>query len=73
MIIPPAVDDANDARRWFAGLRAVRDGLIADGIPAPLLTELSMGMSHDFEIAIEEGATMIRVGTAIFGRRPPVP
>jgi len=71
MIIPPAVDDANDARRWFVGLRDVREGLIADGIPATSLTELSMGMSHDFEVAIEEGSTMIRVGTAIFGRRPP--
>ncbi len=71
MIIPPAVDDPNDARRWFAGLRDVRDGLIADGVPAAALTELSMGMSHDYEVAIEEGATLIRVGTAIFGRRPP--
>jgi len=71
MIIPPAVDDPEDARPWFAGLRAVRDALVADGIPASSLAELSMGMSHDFEVAIAEGATMVRVGTAIFGGRPP--
>jgi pyridoxal phosphate enzyme (YggS family) len=71
MIIPPAVDNPEDARPWFAGLRAVRDALVADGIPASSLTELSMGMSHDFEVAIDEGATMVRVGTAIFGGRPP--
>jgi pyridoxal phosphate enzyme (YggS family) len=71
MIIPPAVDNPEDARPWFAGLRDVRDSLIAGGIPAAALAELSMGMSHDFEVAIGEGATMIRVGTAIFGGRPP--
>jgi len=72
MIIPPAVDDPNDARPWFRRLRDVRDQLVSDGIPAEALRELSMGMSHDFEVAIEEGATMVRVGTAIFGGRPPV-
>lgn len=72
MIIPPAVDNPEDARPWFAGLRDVRDSLIAGGIPASALADLSMGMSHDFEVAIDEGATMIRVGTAIFGGRPPV-
>jgi hypothetical protein len=71
MIIPPAVDDPDAARPWFIRLREVRDGLLADDIPAASLAELSMGMSHDFVIAIEEGATMVRVGTAIFGRRPP--
>ena len=71
MIIPPAVDNPEDARPWFAGLRDVRDSLIAGGIPSSALAELSMGMSHDFEVAIGEGATMIRVGTAIFGGRPP--
>ncbi len=73
MIIPPAVEQAADARPWFAGLRTLRDSLVDGGIPAEALTELSMGMSHDFEVAIEEGATMIRVGTAIFGGRPPAP
>jgi PLP dependent protein len=62
MAIPPAVERADDARRWFSALRtlAERHGL----------KELSMGMSADFEAAIEEGATMVRVGTAIFGARP---
>jgi pyridoxal phosphate enzyme (YggS family) len=73
MIIPPAVEQASDARPWFAGLRELRDSLISGGVPPDSMTELSMGMSHDFEVAIEEGATMIRVGTAIFGGRPPAP
>jgi pyridoxal phosphate enzyme (YggS family) len=65
MTMPAETDDAEGARPVFAALRALRD---AHGGPA-VLPELSMGMSHDFEIAIEEGATMIRVGTAIFGQR----
>ncbi len=69
MIIPPAVDDPEDARPWFKQLRALRDGLARQGVDAGQLTELSMGMSHDFEVAVEEGATMVRVGTAIFGGR----
>jgi PLP dependent protein len=62
MAIPPAAENSDDSRRWFAALRrlAERHGL----------KELSMGMSADFEAAIEEGATMVRVGTAIFGPRP---
>jgi uncharacterized pyridoxal phosphate-containing UPF0001 family protein len=73
MIVPPYPDQAEDSRPWFRRLRTLRDELVAGGIPADRLAELSMGMSHDFEVAIEEGATMIRVGTAIFGRRPPAP
>ena len=69
MIIPPAVANAEDARPWFRKLREVRDGLAANGVDRKWLTELSMGMSHDFEVAIEEGATMVRVGTSIFGAR----
>ena len=63
MTIPPAVERAEDGRGWFRTLRklAERHGL----------RELSMGMSADFEVAIEEGATMVRVGTAIFGPRLP--
>jgi hypothetical protein len=63
MAIPPEVERAEDARRWFRQLRELgeRHGL----------RELSMGMSGDFEVAVEEGATMVRVGTAIFGPRPP--
>ncbi len=72
MIIPPAVDDPNDARPWFVQLRTLRDQLVADGIPADALAHLSMGMSHDFEVAVEEGATWVRVGSAIFGARPPL-
>jgi hypothetical protein len=69
MLLPPAVDDPEGARPYFAALRRLRDDLRMASTGAGL-SELSMGMSHDFEIAIEEGATMIRVGTAIFGRRP---
>jgi pyridoxal phosphate enzyme (YggS family) len=69
MLLPPLVEDPAQARPWFARLRGLRDQLAAQGVPAPHLRELSMGMSHDFEVAIEEGATMIRVGTAIFGER----
>lgn len=69
MAIPPAVEDAEAARPYFKALRAVRDRLLAQGVNPAMLTELSMGMSHDFEIAIEEGATIVRVGTAIFGAR----
>jgi pyridoxal phosphate enzyme (YggS family) len=70
MLLPPAVADPEDARVHFATLRDLRDDLMQQGVSPAALTELSMGMSHDFEIAIEEGATMVRVGTAIFGDRP---
>jgi PLP dependent protein len=69
MLLPPLAENPEDARPWFRQLRDQRDLLMAGGVPAPLLRELSMGMSHDFEVAIEEGATMVRVGTAIFGAR----
>jgi len=72
MLLPPAVDDPEVARPWFRKLRELRDTLKAQGVPAGMLNELSMGMSHDYEIAVEEGATFVRVGTAIFGRRGPV-
>jgi PLP dependent protein len=62
MILPPFFDEAEATRSYFKRLRAIRDELIPGG-------ELSMGMSHDFEVAIEEGATIVRVGTAIFGER----
>jgi pyridoxal phosphate enzyme (YggS family) len=70
MIVPPIPDQPEDSRPWFSRLRALRDRLVSDGIPPDCLADLSMGMSHDFEVAIEEGATIVRVGTAIFGRRP---
>ena len=72
MIVPPIPTDPEESRPWFRRLRDLRDELVAGGVPADRLRELSMGMSHDFEIAVEEGATMIRVGTAIFGHRPAV-
>ena len=73
MIVPPFPDRPEDSRPWFRRLRELRDVLVAQGCPADRLKELSMGMSHDFEVAIEEGATMVRVGTAVFGRRTPPP
>jgi len=69
MLLPPAAADPDEARPYFRALRGVRDRLLAAGVPPPMLAELSMGMSHDFEVAVEEGATMVRVGTAIFGER----
>ena len=69
MVLPPAVGHPEDARGYFRALRSVRDRLLARGVAESMLTELSMGMSHDFEVAVEEGATLVRVGTAIFGSR----
>jgi uncharacterized pyridoxal phosphate-containing UPF0001 family protein len=69
MLLPPAVSDPEDARPHFAALRRLRDDLIGQGVDRTALSQLSMGMSGDFDIAIEEGATMVRVGTAIFGER----
>lgn len=71
MCIPPPVDDPEDARPYFRRLRELKETLSARG-GAPL-KELSMGMSHDFETAVEEGATLVRVGTAIFGGRTYAP
>jgi pyridoxal phosphate enzyme (YggS family) len=69
MLLPPLAENPEDARPWFRRLRELRDHLASSGVPAACLRELSMGMSHDFEVAIEEGATMVRVGSAIFGQR----
>ena len=69
MLLPPLAENPEDARPWFARLRGLRDQLAEGGVPPARLRELSMGMSHDFAVAIEEGATMVRVGTAIFGAR----
>jgi uncharacterized pyridoxal phosphate-containing UPF0001 family protein len=71
MTLPPIPEDPEDARPWFRRLRELRDGWQAGGIPAAMLQELSMGMSGDFEVAVQEGATIVRVGTAIFGTRTP--
>lgn len=69
MTLPPYFENAEDARPYFKTLRELRDQFQSEGRFSRSAGELSMGMSHDFEIAIEEGATMIRVGTAIFGDR----
>ena len=69
MTLPPAAETPEQARPWFRRLRELRDAWVANGTPAASLSELSMGMSGDFEVAIQEGATIVRVGTAIFGSR----
>ena len=69
MLLPPWNDDQEQTRPWFLRLRELRDQWVAGGFPADKLRHLSMGMSHDFEAAVEEGATIVRVGTAIFGKR----
>jgi PLP dependent protein len=69
MLLPPWNEDQEQTRPWFARLRGLRDRWIVEGVPRDAMRHLSMGMSHDFEAAIEEGATMVRVGTAIFGTR----
>jgi PLP dependent protein len=68
MTMPPIPADPEDARPWFARLRELRDGLREDH---PEVLDLSMGMSLDYRVAVEEGATMIRIGTALFGERTP--
>ncbi|MEK9172333.1 MAG: YggS family pyridoxal phosphate-dependent enzyme [Nitrospirota bacterium] len=70
MTIPPPADKPEDARPHFRRLRELAAQVEALGIPGVLMKELSMGMSGDFDVAIEEGATMVRVGTALFGPRP---
>jgi pyridoxal phosphate enzyme (YggS family) len=66
MAVPPFLSDPEAVRPYFRRLRALRDKLATEGFALP---DLSMGMSHDFEVAIEEGATLVRIGTAIFGPR----
>ena len=70
MTIPPYTEDPQGARPYFQELRQLRDRIAARRLPAVGMNVLSMGMSHDFEVAIEEGSTCVRVGTAIFGLRP---
>ena len=69
MTMPPFFDDPDRARPFFVRLRKLREKLIASGILAPEMKELSMGMTGDFEAAVEEGATLVRIGTALFGSR----
>jgi len=70
MTMPPYFDDPDRARPCFRRLRELSEEIAALGLPGAEMTELSMGMSGDFEAAVEEGATLVRVGTAIFGARP---
>ena len=69
MTVPPYTEDPEGARAYFRQLREIRDGIAGRRLPAVSMDVISMGMSHDFEVAIEEGATCVRVGTAIFGER----
>lgn len=69
MTLPPFFDSPESTRSYFRRLREILEGLNQTRVAERKLTELSMGMSHDFEVAIQEGSTMVRVGTAIFGER----
>lgn len=71
MCLPPWAEDPEQVRPHFRQLRQLAEAMDALNLPQTQMDELSMGMSHDFEVAIEEGATLVRVGTAIFGARPP--
>jgi pyridoxal phosphate enzyme (YggS family) len=73
MTLPPFSDNPEDARPYFSEMRQLRDSLGHLRLRHGELKELSMGMSHDYQMAIEEGATMVRIGTAIFGQRRPFP
>jgi PLP dependent protein len=70
MAVPPFAADPNASRPYFRLLRDLRDTIAARRLPRVAMDTLSMGMSHDFEVAIEEGSTCVRVGTALFGERP---
>lgn len=69
MTVPPITPDPEGARPYFRSLCALRDRMVSRGYPSVSLEVLSMGMSHDFEVAVEEGSTCVRIGTAIFGER----
>lgn len=69
MTVPPYTEDPQGARPFFRELREIRDQIARRQLPSLSMDVLSMGMSHDFEVAIEEGSTCVRVGTAIFGER----
>jgi pyridoxal phosphate enzyme (YggS family) len=69
MTVPPYNEVPESSRLFFRQLREIRDGIAARHLPGVTMDVLSMGMSHDFEVAVEEGSTCVRVGTAIFGER----
>ncbi|MGZ6224434.1 MAG: YggS family pyridoxal phosphate-dependent enzyme [Syntrophales bacterium] len=70
MTMAPWFDNPEDARPYFKALRELRDRVVDVNIPRAVMRELSMGMSGDYEVAVEEGATIVRVGRSIFGERP---
>ncbi len=69
MTMPPWFDDPEDARPYFVALRELRDMIVEENIEGVEMVELSMGMSGDYQVAVEEGATIVRIGTSIFGER----
>ncbi len=69
MTVPPYTDDPEGARPFFRQLREIREKIAVRNLPSVSMNVLSMGMSHDFEVAVEEGSTCVRLGTAIFGGR----
>jgi hypothetical protein len=71
MAMPPFFENPEQSRPYFRALRMMAENVTKRQIPGVFMEELSMGMSNDFEVAIEEGATLVRVGTAVFGPRPP--
>jgi hypothetical protein len=71
MAMPPFFENPEESRPYFRALRMMAENVTKRQIPGVFMEELSMGMSNDFEVAIEEGATLVRVGTAVFGPRPP--
>jgi pyridoxal phosphate enzyme (YggS family) len=71
MTMAPWFDDPERARPYFATLRQIRDLIRKEDVPGISMHELSMGMSGDYETAVEEGATIVRIGRSIFGERPP--
>jgi pyridoxal phosphate enzyme (YggS family) len=71
MAIPPYFEDAEKVRPYFSRLRELQNSINQMAIPNLKISHLSMGMSHDYEVAVEEGATIVRIGTALFGKRKP--
>ena len=71
MAVPPYFEDAEKSRPYFARLRELQGDINRMAIANMKIAHLSMGMSHDYEVAVEEGATLVRIGTALFGRRKP--
>ncbi len=69
MTVPPLAENPEASRRYFRRLRELRDTVMDLGLPHVMLDELSMGMTHDYEVAVAEGSTLVRVGTALFGPR----